>query len=166
MDSLTATVSISANGSAEGVDSDDLLSTSFPASLSASLSSTGTGGALADQVLWLPDRVLSSGADETHDLTSFTNALKESGASLSIVRAWIVIHDSASAATSITVGNAGTPFGGLMDTAGTTITLKPNRAFCFLAPDATGMPVTAGMGVKVAATGGNATYTIGVWGEA
>jgi hypothetical protein len=165
MDSLTVTASITAGGLALGVDSDPELSTQISPSLVAALSSTGTDGTLADQVLWFPDRTLSSGSNETHDLTDFVNAVKEAGSSMSKVRAVVVIHSADSAATSITVGNAGTPFPGLLDTATTTRTLKPGRGFSELAPDADGIAVTAGMGIKVAATGGTATYTILVVGE-
>lgn len=164
MDSLSVTATLSLGGYAQGVTSDPDLATDFPARLAAALASTGTGAAKANQGLWYRNRTLAAGS-ETFDLTNFTNALKEAGASLSKVRIYYFEHSSSSVATSVTVGGAASPFAGPKDTPSATETYKPGEGFLLVSPTTNGWPVSAGQGIKVAATGGTATYTIGVFGE-
>lgn len=161
--SLQVNGSFSVNGGATGTAGHPANVAPFFTSLSAALSSTGSGATLCNDGLYYADRSLSG--NETFVLTNFSNALEESGRSLSKVRIYFVSHSSSSAATSITVGNAATPFPGVLDTSATTFTLTPGSCALFMVPTAAGIAVTAGMGIKVVANGGTATYSIGVFGE-
>lgn len=168
MDSLRISGNITLSGSGVGDDQNDFLASPLDVRLIAALSSTGTGATLATKALFYASRTLAPSTNETFDLTSFSSVLKESGASMSKVRIYVVVHLSTSAATSgIRVGNAATPFPGQLDTAATTRTLAVNSGFAELIPTAAGITVTAGMGVKVANLDvtNTATYAIGVFGE-
>lgn len=163
MNSLRITGTLSVSGSATGTSGQPDLNDPVVVKLIAALTSSGSGATLANDLLYYTSRSL--GTNETFDLTNFTSALTEAGSSMSKVRIYAVVHESTSAATSITVGNAATPFPGMLDTATTTITLPPNTCFLFMNPTSAGMTVGAGQGIKIVANGGTATYTIVVVGE-
>ena len=168
MDSLRISGSITLSGSAVGDATNDDLNTPLDVRLVAALSSTGTAGAKATKALFFATRTLAASTSETFDLTAFSDALKDAGASMSIVRIYVVVHSDESLATSgIRVGNAATPFPGIKNTAATTDTLAVGAGFAQLIPTAAGIAVTAGMGVKVENLDvtNTATYAIGVFGE-
>ncbi len=167
MDSLRLTGTLSISGIATGRSGQPDNNTPVSVRLVAALTSSATGATKADDLLYYIARTLAPSTDETFDLTSFTSALTELGASLSKVRLYGVVHDADSVASSIRVGGAATPFPGMKDTAATTDTFAPGCGFAQIVPTTTGMPVTAGMGVKVANLDAVniATYTIVVSGE-
>ncbi len=163
--SVQVTGSLTISGSATGTAGHADNTAPIFKTLIAALVSSGTVGTAtyASKALYYSSRTLTT--NETFDLTAFSSALEEAGTSLSKVRIYFVFHESTSAATSITVGGAATPFPGQLDTAATTRTFTPGSGFVEIVPTAAGIGVTAGMSVKIVANGGTATYSIGVFGE-
>ena len=136
--------------------------------LSMSLSSTETGGGKANTGFGIGNtRTLAASTTENLDFTSYANILNEAGSTASKIRLFYAIHIAESLASSITMGNAATPFRPLALTAAATMTLLPGEFFIF------GSPTTAGM----ATAGANlwkvvnndavnaASYEIGFLGE-
>lgn len=167
MNSLRISGSISLNGEGVGTAGHPDNAAPIQTKLTASLSSAGSAGTLANKVLYYDDRTLAGLSSETFDLTSFSSALEESGTALTKVRIYAVVHSSSSAATTgIRVGNAATPFPGQLNTAATTRTLTPGAGFIELNPTTAGIGVTAGMSVKIEnLDASTATYSICVSGE-
>ena len=168
MDSLKINATVSLNGGATGITGDTELTRAIAVRIAAALSSAESGAALANDALFYEDRTLAASGDETFDLTSFTSVLRESGATMSKVRIFVVHHSSSSAATSgIRVGGAATPWGGVDDTASATKTLLAGHGYAILAPTSTALAVSAGQGIRIRNLDvtNSATYTIGVFGE-
>ena len=167
MDSLQATATISVSGGATGVPEDSEITRPISLKFSAAATSAGSGATLVNDALFLNNRTLAASGDETFDLTSFTSVLREAGASMSKVRIFAVVHSSSSAASSIKVGGAATPWAGIDDTAAAVKTLLPGHGYSIVAPSITALAVSAGQGVRVRnmdATNA-ATYSLGVFGE-
>ena len=168
MDALTANLTVKLGGLATGITGNANLKSRLALGLATiALGSTSTGANKANQCLGPTSRSLAAGANETLDLTSYTSLLGETAKAISKCRLFVVYHDPASAASSITVGNAATPFPAELDTATTTRTLAPGEGFAVWSNTTAGMSVTAGMGVKVLNNDGAnaATYTIAAVGE-
>ena len=167
MDSLSISGSLTLGGGATGIPEDSEITRPLSLRISAALTSTGSGASLANDALFVNNRSLAASGDETFDLTSFTSVLREASASMSKVRIFVVYHSSASAASSIKVGGAATPFAGIDDTAAAVKTLLPGHGYAIFAPTVTALGVSAGQGVRVRnldATNA-ATYSLGVFGE-
>lgn len=168
MDSLQFTGGITLTGAGKGRSGNPNAITPFPLSMMNAFTSLDTGGDKATKALFYPTRTLTLSNNETFDLTNFTDALGDVAVSMSIVRFWVLYHLPTSLATTgIRVGAAATPFPFFLDTAATTRTLLVGHGFGGFAPTATGVAVTAGMGVKVTNldASNTATYLIGVFGE-
>jgi hypothetical protein len=167
MDSLSVSGSLTLGGGATGIAEDAALTRPLSLRITAALASTGSGASLANDALFVKDRTLAASGDETFDLTSFTSVLRETGATMSKVRIFVVVHDEDSAASSIKVGGAGTPWAGIDDTAAAVKTLLPGHGYAVFAPTATALAVSAGQGIRVRnqdATNA-ATYSLAVFGE-
>ncbi len=127
----------------------------------------GTGADQAKKV-FADTRTLSASASENLDLAGGLNDAFGNALTFTKVKALIVIAAAANA-NDVLVGGAAsngfiTPFGDATDV----IKVKPGGALMMIAPDATGLAVTAGTGdiLKVAnsAGGTSVTYTIIVVG--
>jgi hypothetical protein len=98
--------------------------------------SASAGASLIDQAYFPQTNLtLAAGATTTLDLTTgLVNPINNdiTGAEdFAKVRVWVVYHEQSSAASSIRIGGASNPFGGLMTTASNTITLVPGQGFAF-----------------------------------
>ncbi len=137
-------------------------------SLAVSLSSTSTGGGLANTGFGVGrTRTLALATTENLDLTNYVDFLNEQGGTASKVRLFFAIHIGTSAASSITMGNAAIPFRPLNLTAAATMQLFPGQGFIFISPTVAGMP-TAGANLwKVVNNDAvnAASYEIGLLGE-
>ena len=114
-------------------------------------------------------RTLAAGASEELNLFSFTSVLNESGATMTECRLFFVRHNSSSAASSITVGNASaTKFLPFNIPSATTLDLRPGEFLLFGAPTAVAMTVsnTAKLFKVLNNDGANsASYDIGWFGS-
>lgn len=167
MDSLTANLNVSLSGAAVGTTSLPDNFAPLIQNLTVALSSTGTGAAKANKILYYAQRQLGAGSNETHDLTSFTSPLNEGSQALSLARFWLFIHPSTSAASSVRVGGAATPFGGMLTTASGTRDVAKGGMFAEALPTVTGLAIGASEGIKVLNLDGSniATYALVVVGE-
>jgi hypothetical protein len=167
MDSLTANLTVSLSGAAIGTTSLPDNFAPLIQTFSTMLASTSSGATKANKILYFAQRQLGAGSDETHDLTSFNSPLNESSQSLSLARFWVFIHPTTSAASSVRVGGAGTPFGGMLTTASGTRDVGNGGCFVEALPTTAGMGISAGMGIKVLNSDASniATYVLAVVGE-
>lgn len=171
MNSLTANfVADFHKGLASGTTANPLSRTpvAIANSLAVSLSSTDTGAGKANTAFGIGNtRTLGASTTENLDLTSFANLMNEAGSSASKIRFFYAIHIASSSASSITMGNAATPFRPLLLTAAATMTLSPGEGFIFISPTVAGM-ATAGANLwKVVNNDAvnSASYEIGFLGE-
>jgi hypothetical protein len=154
-----------AKGTTGNADQSSPIATS---SLTLSGSSTLTGANEIDNGL-KNSRSLGAGLNETLDVFSFSNILGETAQSIAECRLFYIVHKSTSAASSITVGNAGAnPFLLFGMGATTTFTFLPGEGIIAFAQSTTAIPVSAGArDLKVLNNDGanGADYEVGWFGS-
>jgi hypothetical protein len=141
MTSLVATLAAYFSGRAKGIPTNANAQSPLVAAVNVSLSSTGTGATKANEAVGPEDRTLAASANESLDLSSYTNTLGETAKAVTKVRAVQIEHLSTSLASGIVVGNGTNPFGGLLTTNTATFTLAPGQGVIMYSPTTAGMTV-------------------------